>query len=71
MITKKIVAATILLLFVSTPCAFAETTLAPVPNAVLPDRRFHSGLLDEAELRRRLGINTSVQTGNKTTDSNN
>ncbi len=37
MITKKIVAETILLLFVSTPCAFAETTATPVPKAVLPE----------------------------------
>ena len=37
MTTKKIVAATIFLLFVSTPCTFAETTAAPVPKAVLPE----------------------------------
>jgi hypothetical protein len=37
MTTKKIVAATIFLLFVSTPCTFAETTAAPVPKGVLPE----------------------------------
>jgi thiol:disulfide interchange protein DsbC len=48
-----------------------EKGITGTPTYIFPDRRFHSGLLDEAELRRRLGINTSVQTGNKTTDSNN
>jgi hypothetical protein len=37
MITKKIVAVTILLLFVSTLCAFAETAATPVPKAVVPE----------------------------------
>jgi thiol:disulfide interchange protein DsbC len=29
------------------------------PTYIFPDRRFHSGLLDEAELRRRLGLATA------------
>jgi thiol:disulfide interchange protein DsbC len=29
------------------------------PTYIFPDRRFHSGLLDEAELRRRLGLTTA------------
>jgi hypothetical protein len=38
MITKKIVAATFLLFFVSTLCVSAETTVKQVPKAVLPER---------------------------------
>ncbi len=37
MTAEKIVAAMILLLFVSTPCAFAETTATPLPKAILPE----------------------------------
>ncbi|MEE4261925.1 MAG: hypothetical protein V2I56_04490 [Desulfobacteraceae bacterium] len=37
MTTKNIVAATILLLFLSTPCTFAETSTASAPKAVLPE----------------------------------
>jgi len=37
MITKKIVAATFLLLFVSTLCVSAETTVKQAPKAVLPE----------------------------------
>jgi hypothetical protein len=37
MTTKKLVAATIFLLFVSTPCVFAEISAASTPKAVLPE----------------------------------
>jgi len=40
MMSKKIVAATFLLLFVSTPCAFAETTTTLAPKAVLPESNY-------------------------------
>ena len=29
------------------------------PAYIFPDRRFHTGLLEEAELRRRLGLTTA------------
>ncbi len=40
MTTKMIVAAIFLLLFVLDPGAFAETTPAPAPKAVLPERTY-------------------------------
>lgn len=30
--------------------------LTCTPTYIFPDRRFHTGLLEEAELRRRLGL---------------
>ncbi len=38
MTAKKLVAVTMFLLFVSTPCAFAEPSAALAPQAVLPER---------------------------------
>lgn len=34
----------------------SQKGVSGTPTYVFPDRRFHSGLLDEAELRRRLGL---------------
>ena len=40
MVNKKIIAATFLLLFASTLCVSAETTIKQVPKAVLPERTY-------------------------------
>ena len=37
-----------------------EKGIAGTPTYIFPDRRYHSGFLNEAELRRRLGLRTSA-----------
>jgi thiol:disulfide interchange protein DsbC len=37
-----------------------EKGITETPTYIFPDRRYHSGLLEEAELLRRLGLNASV-----------
>lgn len=39
------------------------------PTYIFPERRYHSGLLDEAELRRRLGLSASTAMGGNTPKS--
>jgi thiol:disulfide interchange protein DsbC len=34
----------------------SQKGVSGTPTYIFPDRRFHSGLLEEAELRRRLGL---------------
>jgi protein-disulfide isomerase len=34
----------------------ARKGITGTPTYIFPDQRYHSGLLDEAELRRRLGL---------------
>ncbi len=41
------------------------------PTYIFSDRRYHSGFLDEAELRRRLGLGTSAAMGDKTPKNEN
>ena len=41
------------------------------PTYIFPDRRYHSGILDEAELRRRLGLGTSAAMGDNTPKNEN
>jgi thiol:disulfide interchange protein DsbC len=40
------------------------------PTYIFPDRRYHSGILDEAELRRRLGLGAPAAMGDKPAASN-
>lgn len=42
-----------------------EKGITGTPTYIFPDRRFHSGLLDEDELRRRLGLGAQASKDNK------
>ena len=44
---------------------FSQKGVSGNPAYIFPDRRFHVGLLDEAELRRRLGLAAAAPTQNQ------
>lgn len=45
----------------------SQKGVSGTPTYIFPDRRFHSGLLEEAELRRRLGLATAGSAQKPTT----